>query len=904
MAEGERTAQMGVAERTTPVERASKPIRLGVISGVAGLAFAMFLIFAVDISLPIGFNAAYLYAIAVIGAGLWRKQWIVLATTSLGVFLAIFAFFFKNETHDHIPTSLVLYNRIGSIVVITLTAMMVSVFIARGEKLMALAQELAEAAEDREASAQLVTAVKRIADIGMWSYDYSNPEVVDWSDEVAEIHGYPPGHKPSPQESLAGYDESDRDRIGTAIRDAASSGEPFMEEARMSLADGTRKVVLVMGKVMADAEGNPTRVNGVVQDVTLWRDAESALSAQRRRYAQLVRAMPFIIWTANANGEVDFVNEAMERYSGRSAEDLVGDGWASGVHEDDIERVWQQWAEAMESGGNYDTEFRIRSAEGEYRWHRVSAQPESGVDGTVIRWWGCAIDVHALFALRERADEVARERDMILESITDGVYTLDKEWRFRYLNPAAEVLVNRTSEELVGKVVWDEFPQEVAMPLYEIFHRAMENRTVEYFTNDSPSLERQFDIIVSPSENGLTVFFRDMTEIRRLNEQLAHAQRLESVGRLTGGIAHDFNNLLTVVIGGAEAIQGDPALSEESREMAGLVLEASQRGAELTHRLLAFARRQPLEPKSVDVTAQLMSVLPIIKRTIGEAVAVHTVFQRDLPLVTIDAGQLENALLNLAINARDAMPGGGTLTLEAETVVLGSTYATNHGEVAPGRYVVIAVTDTGTGIEPEVLPRLFDPFFTTKGLGEGSGLGLPMVWGFAKQSGGHVSVYSEVGEGTTFKLYLPLAGDAASVEEDDAPQPHGPQVTSGIILLAEDDHLVQRFAADHLRAHGFEVIAASSGPEALVELEKLEHIDLLFTDVIMPGGMSGRDLAEAVLELRPETPVLYSSGYTENVIIHNGRLDAGVSLLQKPYSGAQLIARVTEVMSAAQEVAT
>jgi PAS domain S-box-containing protein len=903
MAEGERAAQAGWAEQAL-AERAPKQLHWGVVAGVAGLALAMLVVFSVDVSLPIGFNAAYLYAIAVIGAGLWRKQWIVIATTALGVFLAVLAVFFKSEPAEHLPTSLVLYNRVGSIVVIVLTALMVSVFIARGEKVIALARELAAAAEERETSEQLVTAVKRVADIGMWSFDYSKPDVMEWSDEVAAIHGFPPAHRPSPEEALSDYEPEDRERIRAAIESSAKTGEPFMEEARMRLADGTAKVVLVMGKVLVGADGEPMRINGVIQDVTLWRDAESALSAQRRRYSQLVRSMPFIIWTANARGDVDFLNEAMERYTGRRAEDMVGDGWADSVHPDDVDRVWQQWWAAFGSHQTYDTEFRIRGADGVYRWHRVSAQPEFARGGQVVRWWGCAIDIDALFAIRARADEVARERDMILESITDGVYTLDREWRFRYVNPAAEVLVNRTAEELVGKVVWDEFPQEVAMPLYDIFHRAMNDRTVEYLTNDSPSLERQFDIVVSPSETGLTVFFRDMTEIHRLNEQLAHAQRLESVGRLTGGIAHDFNNLLTVVIGGAESIQGDPNLSDESREMAELVLEASRRGAELTHRLLAFARRQPLEPKPVDVSAQLLSVLPIIKRTIGEAVAVHTVFERDLPLVTIDASQLENALLNLAINARDAMPGGGTLTLEAEAVDVDENFATNHGEIAAGRYVVIAVTDTGTGIEPDVVPRLFDPFFTTKGLGEGSGLGLPMVWGFATQSGGHVSVYSELGEGTTFKLYLPLAGASASVESVGGPAPHRANVTSGVILLAEDDQLVQRFAADHLRSHGFEVVTASSGPEALAELEKLEHIDLLFTDVIMPGGMSGRDLAEAVVELRPQTPVLYSSGYTENVVIHNGRLDAGVALLQKPYSGPQLVARISEVLSAAKEVAT
>jgi len=903
MAEGEDTARADAQVASPPQSPAARwQVPLHVWFGVAGLVLAMILVFALDTSLPIGFNAAYLYSIAVIGAGLWRKRWIVIAAASLGIVLAGLAYFFKQESSESIPSSLVLYNRIGSAVVIGLTALMVVVFIGRGERLMTLARELAEAAEEREASEQLVTAVKRIVDIGMWTYDYAHPEIVDWSDEVALIHGRPPGTKPSPAEAFEHYAPDDRRRLAEAIELAAATGDPFMEEARLEMPDGTSKVILVLGKVILDAEGGRQRINGVVQDVTLWRDAESALSAQRRQYVQLVSAMPFIIWTANADGVVDFLNEAMVRYTGVPLEGLVGEGWARRVHPDDIERVWADWGEAIQRRKNYDTEFRLQNWAGEFRWHRVSAQPEFAADGSVLRWWGCAIDIHAVHVLRQKADEVARERDMVLESIADGVYTVDREWRFRYLNPAAETMLQRSAEDLIGKVVWDEFPAEVGTEFYRVFHRAMENHTVEFITMHSPTLGREFDVVMSPSDGGLTVFFRDTTELRRLHEQLAHAQRLESIGRLTGGIAHDFNNLLTVVIGGAEAIAADAALTDDAREMAELVLEASLRGAELTRRLLAFARRQPLEPRPVDVGSQLMSILPIIKRTLGEAVTVETSLQPDLPLVTIDPGQLENALLNLAINARDAMPDGGVITLAAEKAVIDEDHAATFGDVFPGTYVVVSVTDTGTGIDADLIPRLFDPFFTTKRLGEGSGLGLPMVWGFAKQSGGHVTVSSEVGKGSTFRLYLPLAASDATAAGDADDQPALMTARSGTILLVEDDPLVQRFAMEHLKATGFQVVAASSGPAALAALEAMDHVDLLFTDVIMPGGMSGKDLAEAVLAARPGTPVLYTSGYTENVILHNGRIDDDVSLLQKPYTGAQLVRRVTEVLASAREV--
>lgn len=330
--------------------------------------------------------------------------------------------------------------------------------------------------------------------------------------------------------------------------------------------------------------------------------------------------------------------------------------------------------------------------------------------------------------------------------------------------------------------------------------------------------------------------------------------------------------------------------------MATIIGQAAQRGAELTHRLLAFSRKQPLEPQTVNLAQRLRDLEPLLRQTIGEDISMAVAAPHDA-LALVDPTQYDNAVLNLAINARDAMPQGGSLTIEVGTVTLDTTYATAHAEVSPGNYAATTVTDSGHGIPPESVGKLFDPFFTTKREGKGSGLGLAMVWGFVKQSNGHVTVYSEPGYRTSFKLYLPAASAPLDVAEEAVSTPRAPRVTSGTILIAEDDDLVRTFAAGQLRSHGYEVVETSSGPQALEALQAMDQLDLLFTDVIMPGGMIGKELADAVLKQRPGTPVLYASGYTENVILHNGRLDPGVHLLAKPYSTQQLLNHVGNVVS-------
>jgi PAS domain S-box-containing protein len=393
----------------------------------------------------------------------------------------------------------------------------------------------------------------------------------------------------------------------------------------------------------------------------------------------------------------------------------------------------------------------------------------------------------------------------------------------------------------------------------------------------------------------------DITGQLMIDAQLQQAQKLEAVGRLTGGVAHDFNNLLTVILGNAEDLCNLLPDEPHLQIMAEMTMTAAQRGAELTNRLLAFSRKQPLEPKSVDVNQLVKGMDGMLRRVLPESVDIMLIKGAGLWSGYLDAGQMETALLNLAINARDAMVGHGHLTIETSNAYIDDDYANQHDEVKSGAYVLISVTDTGCGMDLQTLEQVFDPFFTTKQVGEGSGLGLSMVYGYIKQSGGHIKIYSEVNVGTTVKLYIPRAATAKTL----ATSQLRPTVTQGNgehILVVEDDDLVRHYLEIQLRNLNYRVSIADSGPAALVIIQASDDLDLLFTDVVMPGGMNGRELADAARVIRPELRVLYTSGYTENAIVHQGRLDVGVELLSKPYRRQELEAKLNKIFGNKREV--
>jgi two-component system CheB/CheR fusion protein len=387
----------------------------------------------------------------------------------------------------------------------------------------------------------------------------------------------------------------------------------------------------------------------------------------------------------------------------------------------------------------------------------------------------------------------------------------------------------------------------------------------------------------------------DLTKDKKRQAELQRAQKMEAVGQLTGGLAHDFNNLLTVVIGNLELLEmrtDDTKLHELINE----ALEASNLGAALTSQLLSFSKSQALAPENVALNELVATMLPILERTLDEQIDIETQLVDDLDMTLADPGQIESAILNLAINARDAMGSGGTLTVETRNVALDADYAASQVDVSPGDYVCLSVTDTGVGMTPETQSRVFEPFFTTKGPGAGSGLGLSMVYGFAKQSGGHVAIYSEVGQGTTVNLFLPTVAAVAS-ESVDADPTQASEAGGETILVVEDDPKVLRLTVARLEELNYTVIAATNGPKAMDILERREDIDLVLSDVVMPGGMTGFDVADRALGIRPELKILLATGYAKGAEQSNAAAERAVHrILRKPYGFKELARTLRELL--------
>ena len=393
----------------------------------------------------------------------------------------------------------------------------------------------------------------------------------------------------------------------------------------------------------------------------------------------------------------------------------------------------------------------------------------------------------------------------------------------------------------------------------------------------------------------------EVGERMRAEEQLRQAHKMDAIGQLTGGIAHDFNNMLAIVMSSITLSKRRLDRGETGvAPMLDAAMDAAGRAAKLTARLLAFSRQQPLQPEPIDANRFMAGITELLQRTLGERIEIETVLGGGLWKIHADASELENAVLNLAVNARDAMENGGHLTLETANIYLDDEYARTHVDIAPGQYVMIAVSDSGEGMSPQVLEKAFDPFFTTKPVGSGTGLGLSQVLGFVKQSGGHVNIYSEVGRGTTVKIYLPrFVGQKA-----DDPKPAAivaapaAEIVAGVILVVEDEHRLREVTCAGLRELGYAVVDAPNGAEALKVLDTTPDITCLFTDIVMPG-MTGRQLSDEALKRRPDLKVLYTTGYTRNAVVHNGVLDPGVNFLPKPFTVEQLALKIRQVLAAA-----
>lgn len=538
-------------------------------------------------------------------------------------------------------------------------------------------------------------------------------------------------------------------------------------------------------------------------DITIRKAAQERMRESEERFRTLSQSMPNHVWTAGADGMLDWFNDQVLAYSGMAAEQLAGTGWASMVHPDEFEGVASEWAAARLDAREYEVEFRLRRNDGVYRWHISRAVPVLSHNGGVVQWIGTNTDIQD----QKEAEDALSNHAVVLET-------------------------------------------------------KVEERTAQLF---------------------------------EMQKALQQSQKMETIGKLTGGVAHDFNNLLQVVSGNLNLLAKDVTGNEKAERRVTNALAGVSRGAKLASQLLAFGRRQPLAPKVMHIGKLLSGMDDLLRRTLGETIEVETIVSGGLWNTSIDGAQLENAVLNLAINARDAMNGSGKLTIEVGNASLDDAYASVHAEVTAGQYVMMAVTDRGAGIAPELMDQVFEPFFSTKEEGKGTGLGLSMVYGFIKQSKGHIKIYSEVGEGTTVKLYLPRVAHAedAEVRQDLGPLVGGTET----VLVVEDDDSVRETTIDLLVDLGYRVLKAPDAQSALSIIESGISIDLLFTDVVMPGSLTSPELARKAKQRLPRMAVLFTSGYTENSIVHHGRLDTGVELLSKPYTRDALARKLRHVLA-------
>jgi PAS domain S-box-containing protein len=535
-------------------------------------------------------------------------------------------------------------------------------------------------------------------------------------------------------------------------------------------------------------------------------------------------------------------------------------------------------------------------------WVDVRGYPHA--DGYIILFRAASPDS----AIARRAEN-ERERDVtrsinqrIFETSLDLILVVDRQGYFLRVSPSARAILGHRPEEMIGGNARDFVSAadlETTRANMRHARRGRDPRIFEcrYVHKDGHLVPLTWTGIWSEPDQQYFFIGRDMSDRILLESQLRQVQKMEAVGQLTGGVAHDFNNILTVIIGMTEILSQELAGNPSLAPIVAAVDEAASRGAQLTQRMLAFARKQPLQARNLDLNEVVTHATAMLQRMLGEDITLKSVLGDGLWEAVADPSQLEDAILNLAVNARDAMPNGGALVIETSNAVLDENYAAQNVEVTPGEYVAVSITDSGAGMPPEVLERAFEPFFTTKEVGRGTGLGLSMVYGFAKQSRGHVKIYSEIGHGTRVIVYLPRA--AAVAQGSEVPQQvRTHPVGRETILVVEDSDPVRKVAVRILQGLGYQVREAADGPSALAILQQQDEIDLLFTDLIMPKGMSGQELLTQARALRPDLKALFTSGYSERFIKDRGATQEGVALLSKPYRSQNLAEAVRSALDA------
>ena len=687
--------------------------------------------------------------------------------------------------------------------------------------------------------------------------------------------------------------------VATEIRNYKKDGTPFWQELRIS-------------PIFGDA-GQVDYFVGTLTDITARRQTEAALRESQKRFSSLVSNIAGAVYrgACDENWTMSYMSDAIEELSGYPASDFINNkvrSYASIIFSEDVDFVEESVLGAVERKEPFTMRYRILHADGEVRWVWERGVGVFDDNGTLMCLDGVIFDISE----QQRAEEALRASELrlaaILDSAMEAVVSIDDNGRIQGFNRGAETVFGYRAEEVMS------LPVDVLIP--DQFQAAHKKHLSTFLTSPDDDrhkgrrmrmaglrkdgtefpAEASISKLQSDGQTVLTAMLHDISDRVAAEAQLQQAQKMEAVGRLTGGIAHDFNNLLTVILGNARLLERRLEDDESLAPKANAISAAAKRGASLVARLLAFSRKESLETKVIDGRALVSDMLDMLRRTLGETIEIRTQLTDESLILMADPNQLEAALLNLATNARDAMPNGGQLSIEMETIRIREEDRPAGLQLAAGDYVVLSVSDTGSGIPADQLDRIFEPFFTTKDVGKGTGLGLSMAFGFAKQSGGQILVESEEGKGATFRIYLPRSETSAegAAADDEAAQcraePHGRET----ILVVEDEEDVRRIAVSILEDLGYQVIQAESGPDALAKLEAQPSVDLLFTDMIMPGGMTGYELAQEAKQRRSGLKVLYTSGYADDAL---GSASDEIRLVRKPYEDGGLAREVKAVLA-------
>lgn len=633
--------------------------------------------------------------------------------------------------------------------------------------------------------------------------------------------------------------------------------------------------------------------------------ADRALGESEERFKDFAESSSDWFWETDGNNVFTFLSGHFEEVSGISTDLLLGKTRQETKPPGVDEKIWQPLMNDIAAHRPFrDVTFSRLRPDGEKAWFSINGVPHFDGSGNFLGYRGTGTNITE----RRQAEESLRKSEeryrATVEGTEDLITIVDENGQFLFVNHAAYSIFGISPEECVGLIAFDFIhPQDREQTIKE-FQGWIENKETAII-HENRQVSRDGNVhhvswktSIHYDSNGenvtLSGIARDITERKSLEEQLLQSQKMEVIGHLAGGVAHDFNNLLGVMIGNAELLLGQIGNNEKVTRYAKAIIRAVERGSALTQRLLAFSRKQTLSPQPTAINGLVLGLEEMLQRTLGETVKLHVRPGSGSCEALIDPHQFENALINLAVNSRDAMPSGGVLTIETAKTTLDEAYAKQHKEVTPGDYIKVSVHDNGVGMTPEVLEKVFDPFFTTKDVGQGSGLGLSMVYGFVKQSNGHVTLNSDPGLGTTVELYLPSSQEA----------PHKESIThkaaelargSERILVVEDDNDLREIPASILSDQGYEVIEASNGDEAIKCLQG-QQFDLLFTDVVLPGGMNGVEIADQAKLIQPDIKVLYTSGYAEDTVAQMSEMKPDVTLIHKPYHREQLLGKVRNIL--------